>query len=151
MSGSHLLTAFPARSARDDSVTLLRDGPLARRSVPSVTRSLGLDLAVMWLSGTIDTLPTTHLTSGRRDRRHVAVHDRGVRDPPDAINQGGNLTSRSTSSRWFRLLALLLGLSLIAAACGGDDDDSATPEGDDETSETDTATRETTRPADSSP
>ena len=42
------------------------------------------------------------------------------------------MTSRSTSSRWFRLLALLLGLSLLAAACGDDDDGgSATPDTDD--------------------
>lgn len=33
--------------------------------------------------------------------------------------------------RWFRVLALLLGLSLVAAACGGDDDD--TVAGDDTT------------------
>jgi basic membrane protein A len=30
------------------------------------------------------------------------------------------------TSRWIRLLALLLGLSLLAAACGGDDDDTTT-------------------------
>ena len=40
----------------------------------------------------------------------------------------------STNSRWLRLLALLLGFSLLAAACGDDDDEGATPttEGGDE-------------------
>ena len=33
----------------------------------------------------------------------------------------------STNSRWLRLLALLLGFSLLAAACGDDDDEGATP------------------------
>jgi len=40
-----------------------------------------------------------------------------------------------TKSRWLRVLALLLGLSMIAAACG-DDDDSATPTDEGETTET---------------
>jgi peptide/nickel transport system substrate-binding protein len=40
------------------------------------------------------------------------------------------VTSRTSTRRWFRLLALLLGLSMIAAACGDDDDGgSAAPEG----------------------
>ena len=33
----------------------------------------------------------------------------------------------STNSRWLRVLALLLGFSLLAAACGDDDDEGATP------------------------
>ena len=41
--------------------------------------------------------------------------------------------------RWMRLLALLLGLSLIAAACG-DDDDTATNTTDDTSTETETET-----------
>jgi peptide/nickel transport system substrate-binding protein len=46
--------------------------------------------------------------------------------------------SSSPTRRWLRLLALLLGLSLIAAACGDDDDGgSAAPDGDgDETTTT---------------
>ncbi len=40
------------------------------------------------------------------------------------------------NSRWLRLLALLLGLSMVAAACGDDDDDAGTS-GDDETEDTD--------------
>ncbi len=41
------------------------------------------------------------------------------------------MTSRTTSSRLLRLLALLLGLSMIAAACGDDDSgETATPEED---------------------
>jgi basic membrane protein A and related proteins len=40
--------------------------------------------------------------------------------------------------RWMRLLALLLGLSLIAAACGNDDDDTATDTTDDTSEDTDT-------------
>ena len=39
------------------------------------------------------------------------------------------------NQRWMRLLALLLGLSLIAAACG-DDDDTATDTTDDTSEET---------------
>jgi peptide/nickel transport system substrate-binding protein len=35
----------------------------------------------------------------------------------------------STNSRWMRVLALLLGLSLLAAACGDDDDEGAGGEG----------------------
>ncbi len=33
------------------------------------------------------------------------------------------MTSQTSTRRWYRLLALLLGLALVAAACGGDDDD----------------------------
>jgi peptide/nickel transport system substrate-binding protein len=40
------------------------------------------------------------------------------------------VTSSSPTRRWFRLLALLLGLSMIAAACGDDDDGgTASPDG----------------------
>ena len=42
----------------------------------------------------------------------------------------------STHSRWLRVLAMLLGLSMVAAACGDDDDEGAAP---DDTSETTTA------------
>ena len=35
-----------------------------------------------------------------------------------------------TKSRWLRVLALLLGLSMIAAACGDDDDSATTPDGE---------------------
>lgn len=35
------------------------------------------------------------------------------------------MTSKTSTRRWYRLLALLLGLALVAAACGGDDDDGA--------------------------
>lgn len=49
------------------------------------------------------------------------------------------MTSRSTSSRWYRLLALLLGLSVFAVACGNDDSgDSAAPENDQGAGETTT-------------
>lgn len=41
----------------------------------------------------------------------------------------------SSKHRWLRVLALLLGLSLIAAACGDDDDEGATDETTDETEE----------------
>ena len=34
----------------------------------------------------------------------------------------------STHSRWLRVLAMLLGLSMLAAACGDDDDEGAAPE-----------------------
>lgn len=40
------------------------------------------------------------------------------------------MTHSSRTRRWQRLLALLLGASLIAAACGNDDDGSAAPDGD---------------------
>jgi len=40
------------------------------------------------------------------------------------------VTSSSPTRRWLRLLALLLGLSLVVAACGGDDGESSSPEGD---------------------
>lgn len=49
------------------------------------------------------------------------------------------MTSRTSTRRWYRLLAVLLGLSLIAAACGDDDDNGgqATPDnGGDETTST---------------
>ncbi len=41
------------------------------------------------------------------------------------------MTSRISTRRWLRLLALLLGLAMLAAACGGDDDgggDNASPD-----------------------
>jgi len=53
--------------------------------------------------------------------------------------------SSSPTRRWTRLLALLLGLSMIAAACGGDDDDgggSAAPEGEGNGEETTTTSPE---------
>lgn len=52
--------------------------------------------------------------------------------------------------RWMRLLALLLGLSLIAAACGDDDDGDTAAENTDETSsETDTETSDAGNEAES--
>lgn len=51
------------------------------------------------------------------------------------------MTSKTSTRRWYRLLALLLGLALVAAACGGNDDDGAAggdeePGGDGTTSTT---------------
>ena len=42
-----------------------------------------------------------------------------------------------SKSRWLRVLALLLGLSMIAAACGGDDDDETSTDDPDTTDTTD--------------
>ena len=47
------------------------------------------------------------------------------REAPGAVQPKGESFVRSQIStrRWYRMLALLLGLALVAAACGGDDDD----------------------------
>lgn len=54
------------------------------------------------------------------------------------------MTSRTSTRRWFRLLALLLGLAMIAAACGDDDggDDAAPDTGDEQPDAGDTTTTE---------
>lgn len=48
-----------------------------------------------------------------------------------------------STRRWFRLLALLLGLALVAAACGGDDDEGTTTDTTGDGGSTDTEPDET--------
>jgi peptide/nickel transport system substrate-binding protein len=50
------------------------------------------------------------------------------------------VTSRTSTRRWYRLLAVLLGLSMVAAACGDDDDNGGQATPDDGNGETTTTT-----------